>query len=181
MTRAGIMRSLCRPAAVTLCLWGALSIVPVDSATAQQEQEVRQASYTVSQAEAGREVYARACAACHLPNLRGSFEALALSGPDFLNKWAGQPTTELLAQIRRTMPPDTPRSLTDEDYAAVTAYLLQENAVPAGAGPLDFSSPGVVALAAADSVPADAADIELRPPVPGRPGRSASRSRRIVQ
>lgn len=160
---------------------GAALLVPGSSQPAKQEAVVRrsvgqsrQASYADSQAEAGRAVYAQVCAACHLPTLQGSFEALELAGPNFLNNWAGRPVTELLAYVRRTMPPDAPRSLTDDDYAAVTAYMLRENEVPAAETPLDFASTGVVALGAADSDPSDVADVETRPPVPGRAGTGPS-------
>lgn len=130
--------------------------------------EAQQVSFTAAQAEAGQQVYRAACAACHLPNLLGTFEATELAGPNFRSAWGGRTAIELLEYTRRTMPLAAPGSLADEEYAAVVAYMLRENGVAAGDAALAFSSPGLNVAAA--SQPATVGPDDDRPPVPGRAG-----------
>jgi alcohol dehydrogenase (cytochrome c) len=141
-------------------------LIVADGASAQQ------AAFTAGQAEAGADVYRTECSACHLPNLRGAFEAPELAGPNFRNAWGDRPVGELLERTRRTMPPAAPASLSDDEYAAVTAYVLRENGVSPAAQPLTFASAGVaVAGAAAPGAAAAAAPADVaRPAVPGVPG-----------
>ena len=138
------------------------------SAVAQQASGA-QAAYAEEQAESGAEVYGTACAGCHLPELRGSQEAPELAGPSFRRGWGGQPVSELLDYTRRTMPVSDPNSLSEEEYAAVVAYIMRENGVGPGAARLRFASEGAVALAGGDGPPG-AGGVAERAPVPGRPG-----------
>jgi alcohol dehydrogenase (cytochrome c) len=150
----------------------ALPLAGLKSAVAQQPASpTGQAAYAASQAVAGQEVYRVACASCHLPTLRGTFEAPELAGPNFRNAWGNRPVSELLDYSRRTMPLQAPGSLTDEQYAAVTAYMLRENGVAPSVQPLSFASRGQV-IGAAQGAPVAAAVPagEQRPPVPGRAG-----------
>ena len=141
-------------------------------ASAQGPPETPQAQYTADQAAAGATLYTQVCAACHLGSLQGSFEAPELAGPSFRNTWSRRPVSDLVELIRETMPTDAPRSLTEEQSAAVTAYLLRENGVSATNVSLTLSSQGRT-IAAADAVSAGA-DVALRPPVPGRAGTGPS-------
>ncbi len=127
--------------------------------------QVPQAPYSEAQAQAGEEVYMSACASCHLSNFQGSDEAPALAGPDFLNAWGPQPVNELLELVAASMPPTAPGSLEEDEYAAVVAYLLNQNGVEASGTPLGFASSGQVA-ASMES----AGGAVSRPPVPGLPG-----------
>jgi len=79
------------------------------------------------QADAARTVYARNCAACHGADLTGGQFAGPLKGPAFLERWGGLPLSGLYAYIHSSMPPGNAGSLPDEDYAALTALILQEN------------------------------------------------------
>ena len=128
-----------------------------------------QVFYTAEQAEAGEAIYQRSCSGCHLPNLRGSFEAPQLAGPNFRLNWGGRSVADLREALG-TMPPQTTTPLTDGQYAALAAYLLRENGMEAGASPLELTSldqlfPGLGAVTA--DLPAG---VEAIPPVPGRPG-----------
>jgi alcohol dehydrogenase (cytochrome c) len=127
----------------------------------------------VAQAEAGAEVYSRACAACHLPNLQGATDAPQLAGANFRAQWGHRPVTELLDYVRRTMPPQAPNSLTPEQYAAVTAYLLRENGALPGDEPLTTVSAGVVIRGSLPPRPAPAPH-EVVYPIPGRAGNTPS-------
>ena len=52
-------------------------------------------SYTAAQAEAGRAVFDRSCATCHMTDLSGAFEAPELAGPNFQLAWGARPVGEL--------------------------------------------------------------------------------------
>jgi alcohol dehydrogenase (cytochrome c) len=134
-----------------LLLWTVLAGSPA-VLLAQTPQRVDLAAYTAPQASAGAQVYARACAACHLPTLRGAAEAAPLAGPIFLQRWGGRPVDELLRTVRERMPPQAPASLGEAEYTAVVAYLLRENRVAPSATPLAFPAPGrAVDVSAASS------------------------------
>jgi alcohol dehydrogenase (cytochrome c) len=148
------------------CLAGLLAVLSPGALVAQTNQ----AGFTAAQAEAGAAVYARACAACHLPNLQGQTDAPQLAGPNFRSHWGYRPVGELLGYIRRTMPPHAPGSLTEEEYAAVVAYMLRENGLVASGVDLDFASTGVVV--AGTVAPVTIAPGEETYPVPGRVGNS---------
>jgi mono/diheme cytochrome c family protein len=89
-------------------------------------------SFTAAQATAGRDAYSRSCASCHLDSLRGSFEAPALIGDDFVNMWGGRTTRDLLTMMRTSMPPATPGSLGDDAYLGIIAYILSSNGAAPG-------------------------------------------------
>ena len=90
--------------------------------------------YTREQADEGRGVYARSCAACHGGELQGATSS-ALASAEFRARWssAERSLDDLYTLIRTAMPPGQQGSLTNDQYLAVTAYLLERNGVPAGA------------------------------------------------
>lgn len=96
-------------------------------------QGAKPALYTDTQASAGAAVYAQSCAACHGSQLEG-VAAPALKGPAFGDMASAQSLTAgaLLDVISNTMPQSDPGSLKPEEFAAVTAYILQQNGYPAG-------------------------------------------------
>jgi mono/diheme cytochrome c family protein len=102
------------------------------------------ALYTADQANAGAAVYAQSCAACHGSQLEG-VAAPALKGPAFGDMANAQSLTAdaLLDVIVNTMPQSDPGSLKPEEFAAVTAYILQQNNYPAGTVALTKDEPGL--------------------------------------
>ena len=130
-------------------------------------QNLEQAGYSAQQAQAGSALYQQNCAACHLADLQGSFEASALSGINFRQDWGNREVTELLDLVKRTMPPQAPSSLSDGQYAELIAFLLLSNEVSASDERLGFSSSGVAFIS---SRVAGGAPIVERLPVPGRAG-----------
>ena len=96
-------------------------------------QGAKPALYTADQANAGAAVYAQSCAACHGSQLEG-VAAPALKGQAFGDMANAQSLTAgaLLDVISNTMPQSDPGSLKPEEFAAVTAYILQQNGYPAG-------------------------------------------------
>ena len=83
-------------------------------------------AFTAEQAEAGRASYTQACVACHGADLR-MLPTAPLAGDEFVAKWRTRSTNDLLAQLRTTMPPESPGSLGEDGYLGVMAYILQRN------------------------------------------------------
>jgi len=166
--RSGVCHLGNKSVLTLLSLGLALSL---NSASAQGVNGARQAPYTQAQAATGAQVYETACAACHLSGLQGSSEAPELAGPNFRNQWGDRPVGDLLMYARRTMPPAAPGSISDEEYVAVVAYLMQSNGASQDEESLTFSTQGLAlraegTLASAGDAPG-AAGIR---PAPGRLG-----------
>ena len=107
-------------------------------------QPAKPALYTADQATAGAGVYNQACAACHGSQLEG-VAAPALKGSAFGEMANAQSLTAdaLLDVIANTMPQSDPGSMKPEEYAAVTAYILQQNGYPAGGAALAKGAAGL--------------------------------------
>ena len=108
----------------------------IASVGGQQAQPRAGGAYTAAQAQAGQAAYARQCAGCHSADLRGSGDAPALTGPDFIAKWGSRAVNELFTYVVQSMPPTNPGSLGEAGMLEVTAYLLQINGALAGPQPL---------------------------------------------
>jgi alcohol dehydrogenase (cytochrome c) len=83
-------------------------------------------AFTAEQVQEGLAAYAQSCAACHGADLR-TLPTAPLQGEEFIAKWRTRSTNDLLAQLRTTMPPESPGSLGEDGYLAVMAYILQRN------------------------------------------------------
>ena len=88
--------------------------------------------YAEAQAARGKIAYDAQCAYCHSPDLRGQGFAPGLVEDVFASRWQDGNLGDLFTIVKATMPQDKPASLTDEEYAAIVAYLLQANRYPAG-------------------------------------------------
>lgn len=77
------------------------------------------------QIAAGREVYSGECAQCHGMNGEGGTGPLVIGGNKRIASYGS--TERLYDYVSRTMPFDTPGSLTAEQYWNVIGYLLDEN------------------------------------------------------
>lgn len=93
------------------------------------------AIYTAQQAGEGARIYAIRCAMCHGARLEGTVEIPGLTGR-FVANWGNRPVADLFDYISRAMPQPAPGSLSPEDNARITAFLLRENGYPAGTKPL---------------------------------------------
>ena len=121
----------------------------------QQAQPPAGGAYTAAQAQAGQAAYARQCAGCHSADLRGSGDAPAVAGPDFIAKWGSRAVNELFSYVVQSMPPTNPGSLGEAGTLDVTAYLLQINGALAGQQPLTATrSTPMKALLGQPSAPA---------------------------
>ena len=140
------------------------AIAPLGAGIAAAQQPP--GAFTAQQAESGRAAYQALCARCHMPDLRGSNEALPLAGPNFLSAWRDRTTGDLFSRIRNTMPADSPGTLDDSTSAALAAYILQSNGAAPGAQELSRTSTMPITTA----VPGSA---EARPSGPASPAASA--------
>jgi alcohol dehydrogenase (cytochrome c) len=93
-------------------------------------------SYTRRRSESGRAAYAANCVTCHGPHLSDGPLGKPLKGPEFMHKYGGHSVRDLYEITRTTMPSSKPGSLDPATYAALVAYILQENAIVAGEEPL---------------------------------------------
>lgn len=76
---------------------------------------------------AGQEVYAAECAQCHGERGEGGTGPVLIGGN---KRIASYETTERLYDyVSRTMPFDSPGTLTEDQYWDVIAYVLDENAL----------------------------------------------------
>jgi len=98
----------------------------------QAQTNVWSGVYTEAQAFRGEKVADTTCIGCHGPGLDGGDSGPKLVGDAFLANWGTQPVSELFDWIRQAMPPDAAGSLSKEDAAAVVAYILRQNKMPAG-------------------------------------------------
>ena len=115
-------------------LWGSVVLLaalaafasPAEGQSAEVEDtlSVLDGVYTEEQAEKGEDIFQQECSACHLPS--------EFSGPIFEVAWSDRPVYDLYRVTAITMPQDRPGSLSEEEYAAVIAYILELNEYPAG-------------------------------------------------
>src|ERR1700742_2481411 len=82
-------------------------------------------SYTAAQAERSKAVYSANCASCHGADLNGGQFGPTLRGDNFKAHWSNQPPEALYGFMVTKMPPSSPASLKNVDYADLEAYILQ--------------------------------------------------------
>lgn len=119
-----VLRSLLLPA--ILC--HGLSALPTSARAADAVP-----TYTSGQAARGKVAYGRHCAACHANDLRGLAHGSPLVGIGFTGSWGQRTAAQLFEFTRQQMPPGAGGSISDADYLAILAYLLDVN----GHGPGD--------------------------------------------
>ena len=111
-------------------LWACVTFVV--AGYAQAAQTVWSGVYSEAQAYRGEKVADKSCIGCHGPRLDGGDSGPKLVGEMFLANWSSQPVSELFNWVLEAMPSDAPGTLSKEDAAAVLAYILQLNKMPAG-------------------------------------------------
>ena len=97
-----------------------------------QGRKAGDGAYSAEQAVRGAETYEKACASCHMADLRGEGFAPALNGDAFALRWETGKLGDLFTIVKGTMPADNPGSLTAAQYAEVVAFMLKANGYPAG-------------------------------------------------
>lgn len=84
---------------------------------------------------AGEKIYGTTCLVCHGANLEGGLGSRLAGGEDSLTSEKPLKTigsywpyaTTLFDYVRRTMPFDSPQSMSNEEVYSVVAYLLHKN------------------------------------------------------
>ena len=117
---------------LAICAAAILALTPPGNRFLSAQQPARTGPFTVEQASAGRTVYGATCSSCHQPDMKGTFEAPPLAGPNFMNTWRNHPTSDLFTRIRTAMPISNPGSLSDDDAVNLVAYILQANGATPG-------------------------------------------------
>ena len=92
--------------------------------------------YTLQQAAVGRDLYVRDCAVCHGAALEGAEAGLDLAGRAFRDRWRAMSIGQFFELTKQTMPVTNPAGLSDVNYAAVVAFMLNRNGYAPGDRPL---------------------------------------------
>jgi S-disulfanyl-L-cysteine oxidoreductase SoxD len=112
-----------------LLMSGALLAGAQDSSSPSPSSGV----FTVAQARRGDAAYQASCSACHGSDLHATdAEAVDLTGPAFRARWNGRTLEERFETIRDTMPLGSARTLGDQTYMDILAFILQFNDFPPG-------------------------------------------------
>lgn len=98
--------------------------------SAAQPSTINDGVYTAEQAGTGMEIFERRCSACH----NADFYRVTFANRN------NQPLAYLFEEILVTMPADMPGSLTDPEYEAILAQILQLIGYPAGDVALDYNN-----------------------------------------
>lgn len=111
---------------------------------AQQEMRtVWDGVYTSEQSTRGKGLYAQTCANCHGAGLEGIDMSPALTGGAFMSNWNDLTVGDLAERIRTTMPMDRPGTMTRDEIADVTAFMLEANKFPSGSSALPEQVPAM--------------------------------------
>jgi mono/diheme cytochrome c family protein len=89
--------------------------------------------FTAEQAKDGERAFQAKCATCHGSDLHSTdAEAPDLTEGAFKFGWEGKTVANRFEQIRGSMPLGNARSLDDQTYIDIVAYILAFNGIPAG-------------------------------------------------
>src|SRR6202521_10968 len=150
----------------------ATAALGISIAMAAAQQPARTGPFTAEQATAGRAIYQATCSTCHLPDMKGTFEAPPLSGANFMNTCRNRPMSDLVSRIRNSMPITNPGSISNQDPAYLVAFILQANAAVAGAQALTAETIvpiGAVATGGAPVPAAQGGEEDAAPRAPAAP------------
>ena len=89
--------------------------------------------FTLPQAARGQRRFEQICEACH--------RTQEFSGARFQIAWMSRTVGDIFQLISNTMPPDSPGSLSPEEYTDILTYFLRLNGYPAGQEELPADPP----------------------------------------
>lgn len=99
---------------------------------AQDSKSTNDGVFTKAQVDAGRAAYAQNCASCHGDALNGGEMAPALAGGEFMANWSGLTVFDFFDRVRKTMPLGKEGSLSRDQVAVITAFVLNSNGFAPG-------------------------------------------------
>jgi len=124
---------------LTSLMIGAVLCCAAPGAGAQSAKPVSVWSgvYTAAQNQRGEELHAGVCIMCHGPRLNGAGQpemppSPAIAGNALLQKFSGANVAALFLIVRKTMPPDAPGTLTDQQAIDAIAHMFAVSGMPAG-------------------------------------------------
>lgn len=112
--------------------WMRLAVLALTSAllaASSQPASVPAATFTVDQAGRGRLDYYRSCAECHGGTLGGVFGPALAGGNDNLQY---QSVSAVYAYMTAHMPHGDPEGLSEGEYLAIMAFLMQSHGIHSG-------------------------------------------------
>jgi mono/diheme cytochrome c family protein len=115
---------------------------------AGQGRSINDRVYSSGQATRGQEIYKAQCASCHGNAMQGTIGP-PLSGDSFLANWSTRSLSGLVDKIQKTMPFNTPGSLSAQQSIDLTAYILQFGKFAAGDADLTAASADQIKFPAA--------------------------------
>ena len=98
----------------------------------QATRSVWDGVYTEEQATRGDRLYLKLCASCHGSDLWGGISAPPLIGREFKASWDAAAIGALFDRTLKSMPQDNPNTLSRQETADLTAFILREGGFPAG-------------------------------------------------
>jgi len=101
--------------------------------------------------------YVPKCGVCHGADLKGG-GAPELLGKGFRRQMEWQAAVGPLTYIRQQMPKGNGDSLSPQEYADITAFILSRNAIPAGNIKYTADSPMSRVMVLSDAAPTDSAE-----------------------
>ena len=118
----------------------------ISAARAQQAgaKSTASAVFTAERAKNGERAFQAKCATCHGTDLHSTEpEAPDLTERPFRFGWQGKTIANRFEAIRSAMPLGNARSLDDQTYLDIVAYILQFNGIPAGNQKLEPDVPAL--------------------------------------
>src|ERR1700686_4124206 len=100
--------------------------------------------FSAEQAKNGERAFQAKCASCHGADLHSTEpEAPDLTEGAFRFGWQGKTIANRFEEIRGTMPYGNARSLDDQTYLDIVAYILAFNGIPSGNQKLEPDVPAL--------------------------------------
>jgi mono/diheme cytochrome c family protein len=112
---------------------------------AGQLRSITEGVYSSQQAARAKAIYEADCASCHGTAMEGAVGG-PLVGDNFLANWSAQPVSNLVDKIQKTMPFDSPGTLSRQQAIDLTAYMLEVGKFPAGRAELNENALADIAL-----------------------------------
>jgi S-disulfanyl-L-cysteine oxidoreductase SoxD len=103
-----------------------------DAPVAVEVDTGRHGWFLPSQVDHAQTVYAERCSRCHGGAMQGIGVAPSLAGDNFMERWRGEPVSDLYWVVNELMPIDDPASLLPQAAADLVALILARNGFEAG-------------------------------------------------